>query len=1493
MKHINKNIFHVILYIFQIFLVFFLMLSSVNAATTTISYVWTTNDLWWTNIWTTPNNAIWNTTTTAANSVVPARNTNTNQFSLTNFSLTWAGLPFWSVINWIQVDVERDVSNNRMRDWTVQLTKDWTNLTWINRANQANWPTTKTITTYGWAADLWWDTWTYNDLISPNFWVILEYRNTRNWSRNVNVYRVWITIDYTPNNVPTDITLSDQEIQSGLPIWSLVASMTTTDADLGDTHTYSLACNTPWVDDSSFSISWLDLLSTEVFDHTIKSLYNICIRTDDWRWWTFDKNFAITILPPAPNNPPTDIALDNQNIFEALPIWSLVWNLSTTDADPGDTHTYSLACTTPWVDDSSFTISTGSLLSNEVFSFATKSSYDICIRTDDGRWWTFDKNFTISILVNPNIWWAWLSTDIWWWAFPWVNPKNAELNTTTTSAVSTVNVNWWITNNLALTDFTLNWLWIPTNATIDGIQVDVEWQVTNNRMRDLRVQLTKDWTNWVWNNNWNNANWPTNKTITTYWWAADLWWTTWTVADLESTNFWVILQYQYNRNWSADVNVFRVNITVSYTVPAPWPWWVSSNMQIWLKADLGPSTTIDWNPVVTWNDQSWNWFNAWWWVSPIYRDNTTDNLNFNPVVDFNWTTQFLQNLWNWAYSQSYYTVIVPDNTIDWTISGQVPFSFDCLSWVLSSWACWLSFAWLTLWAFTAAMNDEVITHALGSSVNWRSAQIWVASYQAWEPMLIIVNEDALVTNSDIYEKWLKVDNFTANTYQTLSTADYSLWITLDAWNPFPYDWKIAEIINYNSRTTDIDRQKIESYLALKYGITLNSWAQNYTASDWITSIWNSSIAWTYINDIFWIWRDDFSTLWQVKSKSSNSDWVLVIEAIWEWTNLTPSFTDIGDMEFLTISNDGWWNTWTATDSPSWYNILSRKWRIQETWELGTVNLDFEVWNINFDIPATASWTTYYFLYDNNNNDILSDDTPVALVNTSWNIWQAWWVNLNNLREFTIATAASTNNIPTDITLSNNVINENVSTWTTIWTFSTTDADPLDTHTYSFVAGAWDADNIYFTILWTTLTLNHSPDFEIKPSYSIRVMTDDWNGWQFQKVFTININNIWEWLTTIIDFEDNLNSYKYTVTSWNWSETITNPNEWLRSMESNNWWLNNTQSCFEVTQTLASTWTITFDYEVSSQATSDFLRFYIDNIEQNAWSWTVPWATYIDNTLSAGTHSYKWCYIKDWAGAAWTDNAYIDYITFQDSAIDITPPNITAINFASWSLLPWWNHNIIINYSDLESWIDITSDIITLNKWDWISAWWPDISVTWLNLWAKVITATTATYPTNNLDFWKYRYNFQISDNTANSSSTWATFYIDIPELTISTGSLDIWNIPPLATTFSPLDFTITVKTIWAWFDLILNKDSAFIYSTAEIIDRNWLDEWVWYDTLPYTSTVNLINPNEVIATQVQSINTNWDKNTYLYWVKFWARISPEQAAWNYSMNINFWLNLNY
>lgn len=75
------------------------------------------------------------------------------------------------------------------------------------------------------------------------------------------------------------------------------------------------------------------------------------------------------------------------------------------------------------------------------------------------------------------------------------------------------------------------------------------------------------------------------------------------------------------------------------------------------------------------------------------------------------------------------------------------------------------------------------------------------------------------------------------------------------------------------------------------------------------------------------------------------------------------------------------------------------------------------------------------------------------------------------RSYTVT--ASTNNPPTDVTLSNSTISENVADNSLIGTLKTTDPDDLDandTYSYELVAGTGDTDNNAFTIVDNNSTL---------------------------------------------------------------------------------------------------------------------------------------------------------------------------------------------------------------------------------------------------------------------------------------------------------------------------------------------------------------------------------------------------------------------------------------
>jgi hypothetical protein len=77
---------------------------------------------------------------------------------------------------------------------------------------------------------------------------------------------------------------------------------------------------------------------------------------------------------------------------------------------------------------------------------------------------------------------------------------------------------------------------------------------------------------------------------------------------------------------------------------------------------------------------------------------------------------------------------------------------------------------------------------------------------------------------------------------------------------------IAEVLVYNRKLTPTERQQVNSYLALKYGITMKG-TGDYLASDGSTRMWTRNNNVGYVQRITGIGRDDDGTLYQKQSKS--------------------------------------------------------------------------------------------------------------------------------------------------------------------------------------------------------------------------------------------------------------------------------------------------------------------------------------------------------------------------------------------------------------------------------------------------------------------------------------------------------------------------------------------------------------------------------------------------------------------------------------------------
>jgi PKD repeat protein len=198
---------------------------------------------------------------------------------------------------------------------------------------------------------------------------------------------------------PTDIALSASTVNEHLASGTTVGTLTTTDRNVGDTFTYTLATGTGDTDNASFTIGGANLQTAASFDFETKSSYSIRVRTTDQGGLWFEKQFTVSVTNV--NETPTDLALSSNSVAENQPSGTVVGALSSTDPDAGNTFTYTLVSGTGSTDNASFTISGANLQTAASFDFETKSSYSIRVRTTDQGGLFTEKEFAISV-TNVN-----------------------------------------------------------------------------------------------------------------------------------------------------------------------------------------------------------------------------------------------------------------------------------------------------------------------------------------------------------------------------------------------------------------------------------------------------------------------------------------------------------------------------------------------------------------------------------------------------------------------------------------------------------------------------------------------------------------------------------------------------------------------------------------------------------------------------------------------------------------------------------------------------------------------------------------------------------------------------------------------------------------------------------------------------------------------------------------------------------------------------------
>jgi uncharacterized repeat protein (TIGR01451 family) len=225
-----------------------------------------------------------------------------------------------------------------------------------------------------------------------------------------------------------------------------------------------------------------------------------------------------------------------------------------------------------------------------------------------------------------------------------------------------------------------------------------------------------------------------------------------------------------------------------------------------------------------------------------------------------------------------------------------------------------------------------------------------------------------------------------------------------SYNNAPYfSGALSEFIIFNTALSTANLNQVSTYLALKYGITLDQvTAQNYTGADGTTVFWDGTTNNTYKNNIAGIARDDASALNQKQSKSVNAGLQPVIgnENTIATDNIANASTFSVDKSALVWGdNAGSVAAWTATGAPSGNRqIVARTWKTQETGTVGSVKVQIADNSGTNGLPAEVG--TVYLLTDAN-GDFTAGATQTAMTLNGTN-WEAT-IDLTTAQFFTFAT----------------------------------------------------------------------------------------------------------------------------------------------------------------------------------------------------------------------------------------------------------------------------------------------------------------------------------------------------------------------------------------------------------------------------------------------------------------------------------------------------------
>jgi hypothetical protein len=333
----------------------------------------------------------------------------------------------------------------------------------------------------------------------------------------------------------------------------------------------------------------------------------------------------------------------------------------------------------------------------------------------------------------------------------------------------------------------------------------------------------------------------------------------------------------------------------------------ADSLKLWLKADAGTNTLNNNVGITSWADQSTYGNNATGTGSVTYQNSFS---NFNPGLLFTNDAQ--------PISGSITRTNGTASTI--FVVGEIPSISD---------KCLLEIGDGTGRAF---LIDRRYAAQPSFSFQTNTKSVWS------------VSDPGGTLNALIYE-----DGFNfysqAKVFNTNWTTGANFYLGDDRTGGNRLTGGIAEIIYYDLQLSATDQVKVESYLAIKYGITLDN-TDGETNGDYIatngSTVWDASLNTTFHNGVIGIARDDSSALYQRQSHQVDDSTRIYLSTL-STLNSSNGGTFSSDEQFLLVGhNSGALKSEGSIEYPSGLGILNRierEWKITNTAFNGTFSLD--------------------------------------------------------------------------------------------------------------------------------------------------------------------------------------------------------------------------------------------------------------------------------------------------------------------------------------------------------------------------------------------------------------------------------------------------------------------------------------------------------------------------------------------------------------------------